>query len=835
MKNTKYDHQKVEKKWQEVWTEKKIYQSNLSEAEKPFYNLMMFPYPSAEGLHVGNMYAFTGSDIFGRYKRMSGFNVFEPIGLDGFGIHSENYALKVGRHPKEQAKISQENFYRQLHQIGNGYAWNNKLETYDPQYYKWTQWIFTKMFENNLAYRKKANVKWCPSCKTVLSDEQVEGGVCERCKSEVTTKELEQWFFKITDYTEHLLNNLKTIDWSPKVKEMQKNWIGKKIGINITYSIEELDKTITVFTTRPDTNFGATFIVLAPEYPLALEITTSEHKKEAEKYVKEAKNKSEIERIAEGRKKSGVFTGRFAINPLNNKKMPIWISDFVLKTVGTGALVGVPGHDKRDFEFAVKFKLPVVRVLVGKDGDKSEIKKVEQVYEENGTVINSNILNGLATDKAMEKIMDYLEKKGWGKRSVSYHLRDWLISRQRYWGPPIPMIYCEKCGWQTVPEKDLPVLLPEIKNWRPLGTGEGPLASDENFVRTKCPKCGGSAKRETDVSDTFLDSSWYFLRYPSVNENDTPWNKEITKKWLPVDMYIGGAEHSVLHLLYSRFLTMVFKDWGLLNFEEPYKKFRAHGLLISEGAKMSKSRGNVINPDDYIKKYGADVLRMYLMFLGPFDQGGDFQDKGVIGVKRFLTKVWNLQFTIKKIKNVEQARPLQILLNKLIKKVTEDIENLKFNTAIAAMMEFLNEVQKLMEADKKTDESGLTYEEFKTFLKLLAPFAPHMTEELWQRISNEQMNNKTNEQKKQFRSIHQESWPQYDKNSTQDEEVEIIVQVNGKMKTVLTVNSKQLTVKEEIIKLAKENEKVANALKDKKIKNTIFVPGRLINFVIASE
>ena len=754
----KYNPAKIEKKWAKAWTEKGIYQPDLKKSRKPFYNLMMFPYPSAEGLHVGNVYAFTGADIYGRYQRMKGNAVFEPIGLDGFGIHSENYALKVGKNPVEQAKISEKNFYRQLKLIGNGFAWQNRLETYDPDYYQWTQWIFIQMFKAGLAYRKKAAVNFCPSCKTVLSDEQVIAGSCERCQSNVVKKDLAQWFFRITKYAERLLKNLEKIDWTEKVKIAQRNWIGKKEGINIKYQILNSKYQIKCFTTRPDTNFGATFVVLAPEHGLVEKLLASHPRGEIEKYVDQAKKKTTIERIAEGREKTGVFTGFYCLNQLTNQKMPLYISDFVLMDYGTGAVVGVPGHDLRDFEFAKKFKLPVIRVVVGSNGDKSPIIRIEQVQEEEGKMVNSEFLNGMDIHQATEAMMVYLEKKSWGKRVTTFRLRDWCISRQRYWGAPIPMIYCEKCakkalgekkempGWFPVSDSELPVLLPKVKNWRPEGEGKGPLDKIPEFYEVKCPRCGGKAKRETDVCDTFLDSAWYFLRYPSIdaenpkseirnskwfdlahhpepvegqilNSNDQnskhlgirnlkleiPWNPEITRSWLPVDMYIGGAEHSVLHLMYSRFLTMVFKDLGLIDFEEPFSSFRAHGLLISEGAKMSKSKGNVVIPDKYIKKYGADTLRMYLMFIGPFSQGGDFRDEGIIGIYRFLGKVWRLangqmvrwSDGHKKEKNHSTMQPfshLNRLMHQTIKKVTEDIENLSYNTAIAALMNYLNQL-----------------------------------------------------------------------------------------------------------------------------------------------
>ncbi|MEK7450802.1 MAG: class I tRNA ligase family protein, partial [Patescibacteria group bacterium] len=683
LKIEKYNPAKIEAKWQGVWEEKKIYSPNLDTAKRPFYNLMMFPYPSAEGMHVGNMYAFTGADIYGRFKRMQGNDVFEPIGLDGFGIHSENYAIKVGRHPKEQAKISEKNFYRQLRATGNGYDWSRTVETYDPKYYKWTQWLFIQLFKAGLAYRSKAPVNFCPSCKTVLADEQVIDDKCERCSSIVEKKELEQWFFKITKYADRLLNGLSQIDWAERIKIAQRQWIGRSEGMIINFG------GIDVFTTRPETADGATFLVLSPQHPKVKEFKS----KEVIDYVKISTNKSDEERRKE---KSGVFTGEYIINPLTKKKIPVWIADYVLMGYGTGAIMAVPAEDERDREFAEKYKIPIERTS--------------------------------------------LSAKPVGKKVVNYHLRDWLISRQRYWGPPIPMINCSKCGWQPVAEDQLPVLLPDLKDWKPLGTGKSPLANHPEFYETNCPKCKGPAKRETDVSDTFLDSAWYFLRYIGTELDKKPFEEPRVKKWLPVSMYIGGPEHAVLHLLYSRFIWMVLYDLGYFDFsskgrpasgwDEPFTKFYAHGLIIKDGAKMSKSKGNVVVPDAYIKKYGADVLRCYLMFTGPFNMGGDFRDSGIEGMFRFLKRAWTLVLSVKG----KDANPaLDIFMHKTIKSVTEDMENLNYNTAIAHLMEYYNELYSFY-----TKHKMLNVIYCKTLVLLLAPLAPHMTEELFQRIKNQE-------------------------------------------------------------------------------------------------
>ena len=866
MKKTVYDPSSIEPKWQAKWEKEGIYQpdfdaankksslnSNKTKHKKPYYNLMMFPYPSAEGLHVGSMYAFGGVDVFGRFKRMMGYDVFEPIGLDGFGIHSENHAIKTNTHPVDHAKRTGKNFYRQLHAIGNSYAWDNKVETYDPDYYRWTQWLFVQLFKSGLAYKKNSPVNFCPSCKTVLSDEQVIDGRCERCGSIVEKRDLEQWFFRITNYVEQLLANIEQLNWSERVRLAQRNWIGKKEGINITYEIADSNETVTIFTTRPDTNFGATFIALAPEHELTKKLidggvkTDPQIVKKIKIYVEKAINKSEIDRVAEGKEKTGVFTGLYAINPLTGYQMPVWISDFVLGGFGTGALVGVPGHDKRDFEFATKFGLEIIRVVVGKDGDDSPITKIDQVQEDEGTMINSEFLNGINIHKATQKIMDYIEEKQYGKREVTYHLRDWLISRQRYWGPPIPMIYCESCAkksesWFTTnkknvadsesmagwyPEENLPVELPYIKNFKPLGTGKAPLANHPEFYETICPHCGGKAIRETDVSDTFLDSSWYFLRYLATDLQGVPFPmpKELAVKfnnakkdeiekaekrrvWLPVTSYIGGAEHSVLHLLYARFITMALQDMGYVDFEEPFSRFYAHGLIIKDGAKMSKSKGNVINPDDYIHKYGADTLRTYLLFLGPFNQGGDFRDSGIDGISRFLKRVWKLCTTSKIEESVLSAERLH-MMHQTIKGITEDMENLRFNTAIAKLMTYYNFLAK---------KSALTQKEMDVYLQLLAPFAPHMTEELWAMAGN-------------AFSIHTSEWPTFDEKYLKVDTVTIAVQVNGKLRTTISVPVADKDKKDLLEKLAREDEHMARFIVDG-VKKIIHVPGKILNFVV---
>lgn len=936
----KYIPSEIEPKWQERWKEDKLYSPDLDKAKNPYYALMMFPYPSAEGLHVGNMYAFTGVDITGRFNRMLGKDVFEPIGLDGFGIHTENYALKINQHPMKLSEITEKRFYEQLTMIGNGYDWTRTIETYKPGYYKWTQWLFLQMFKKGLAYKKNAKVNWCPSCLTVLADEQVISGECERCDSVVIQKELKQWFFKITEYAERLLGNLNHIDWSEKVKVAQRNWIGRSEGVLLNF--DEIE----VFTTRPDTLFGVTAVIISPEHPLLAKFTMPENKKKVEQYIKDSAKKSELER-KEQKDKTGVFTGSRVKNPINGEDLPVWVADYVLASYGTGAIMVVPAHDQRDFEFAVKFNLPikvVIEPVMGQKLDneqqrksiiaivldsknkkyltinwgkelggylfigggveegeelvdtvKREVKeetgyknlkfiaqtekihhhyrafskninreievtgllfelenkekddldlhsdekkrigiewltkedvrsKIEDeshfyafnrlvnglIYGEEGLMVESGQFNGLSSSQAREKISDYLEKHHLGQLQKQYHLRDWLISRQRYWGPPIPIIYCDKCGVVPVPEEDLPVELPFVEDFRPKGTGESPLASNPSFFNVKCPNCGGSARRETDVSDTFLDSAWYFFRYISTEFNDVAFDKDRVKKWLPVDVYIGGAEHSVLHLLYARFITMVLKDLGYIEFEEPFSKFIAHGLIIKDGVKMSKSKGNVVNPDDVIKKFGADMFRTYLMFLGPYTDGGDFSDSGMNGIRRFLERVWVLK---DKIKDLEFD--LKIMYG-VVKKVTENIEQVKFNTSIAFLMEWVNYL---------TKKDSISKEEYKTLLLLLAPFAPHITEELWSHFAPQGSRDKN-------WSIHQQSWPKFDNKYLEEKEVAVVVQINGKIRDIILIQKDMESNEEAVEKMAKESEKVIKFLDGKTVKKVIYVPGKVVNLVV---
>ncbi len=871
-----YNPRKVEDKWRKKWLEENRWQVNLEEAENPYYNLMMFPYPSAEGLHVGNLYAFVGSDIHGRYMRMRGYDVFEPIGFDAFGIHSENFAIKKGVHPRDLIKESTSNFRSQLEKTGNIYSWREEVNTTHPGYYKWTQWLFLQFHKAGLAYLKEAPAQWCPSCKTVLANEQVIAGKCERCDALVEEKYLKQWFLKITNYADRLLDNLSKIDWSEKTKTAQANWIGRSYGWRVKFSIhnsarnhtesdtEQHRNFVEVFTTRPDTLFGATYLVLAPEHHLVEKLKDSvENRDDVESYVAEAKKKTQEERTAEEgngstQEKTGVeLKGVEAVNPANNERIPVWIADYVLVEYGTGAIMAVPAHDERDFEFAEKYNLAIRPVITPEERDKQK-----NAYEGEGELINSGKFTGMRSKEAKEKIGEYVE----GNSEVHYHLRDWLISRQRYWGPPIPVIYCRRCRksqisnykLQTnsnnqnskvankleegidyttidgeeyaivpVPEESLPVELPYLEDYKPRGTGQSPLAQSEEFARVKCPECGDEAKRETDVSDTFLDSCWYFLRYPSRDIEDAPWREDRTKKWLPVDMYIGGQEHAVLHLMYARFITMFLYDRGFLHFDEPFKKFRAHGLLIREGAKISKSRGNVINPDDFFEAYGVDTVRTYLMFLSPFQEGGDWRDEGVKGVHRFLGRVWGIvqdnkqQITNNRqpttdnqqqtTSNRQQNSDLERVRHQTIKKVTEDIEQLRYNTAIASMMSYLNE----LEAHERAIEHT------KTLLVLLAPFAPYITEELWHRLA---------EVEGEEGSIHNQPWPEYDEEKTKESTITIPVQVNGKVRA--QIETERGTNKEELEKLALKNEKIKEILEGGEPDKVIAVPDKIVNIVI---
>ncbi|MGQ0704416.1 MAG: leucine--tRNA ligase, partial [Gemmatimonadales bacterium] len=723
-----YQPEVVEPKWQARWAERRTNEPDLDGATRPFYNLMMFPYPSAEGLHVGNFFAFTGADVYGRYQRLRGHQVFEPIGFDAFGIHSENFAIKTGTHPARLIPSNIANFRRQLTRLGGMFDWRHELSTTDPAYYQWTQWLFLQLYRAGKAYRKKAAVNWCPNDKTVLANEQVINGECERCGSPVEQRYLEQWFFRITDYAEPLLANLDDpakMDWSASTSTAQRNWIGRSEGAEIEFACPA--GPIRVFTTRPDTLFGATFMVLAPEHPMVDALTTSEARAGVEAYRRTAAAKDIVSRKIGEKDKTGIPIGATAINPATGQPIPIWIADYVLMEYGTGAIMAVPAHDERDFAFATRYALTIVRVLAGpgEDGTTPVTKAVTDGAELR--MVNSGPFSDLPAAEGFRRIVDWLEAQGTGKGTVRYRLHDWCISRQRYWGPPIPIIYCERCGPVPVPERDLPVILPEIPDFVPDDSGIPPLARHREWYEVPCPACGAPAHRETDVSDTFLDSAWYFLRYLATEVEDQPFHAERMRRWLPVSMYIGGNEHAVLHLLYARFITMVLHDQGFLPFEEPFRRFRAHGTIVKDGAKMSKSRGNVVIPDQYIARWGADSFRMYLMFLGPYEEGGDFRDEGLSGPRRFLDKVWELvrQTEQRTLVGQEVLQATVVKGHQTIKRVTAGLENLSYNTAIAALMELLNALRAVNCAERRI---------VKDLVIMLAPFAPHFAEECWERL-----------------------------------------------------------------------------------------------------
>lgn len=806
-----YEPQKVECKWQEKWRKSKIYRVEPETSSKPKkYILGMFPYPSGVGLHVGHARIYTAVDVIARWYRMKGFNVLNPQGWDAFGLPAENDAIKKKVNPNKLVPKNIANFERQCQMMGWSYDWDREINTSSSDYYKWTQWLFLKLYEAGHLYQADAPINWCPYCKTGLANEEVlPGGIHERCGQMTTKKDMKQWLFKITAYADRLLADLDDLDWPQGILDMQKNWIGRKEGIVIDYPVVGSNLKVSCFTTRPDTNFGATFVVLAPEHKDVFKLTAQGHIHEVKDYIKKTKAKSEVERISEIRAKTGVFTGSFVINRLNNRRMPVYISDFVLTSVGTGAVVGVPGHDKRDFEFSQKFGLPVIRVVIGPDGDNSQITKVDQVQEESGTMINSEFLDGMETQKAITAMTDYMVEKGWAKKMTSYHLRDWIFSRQRYWGEPIPLIHCPKCGVVPVPYEDLPVELPYIENYEPTGTCESPLSTIEEWVNVKCPKCGGQAKRETDTMPNWAGSCWYFLRFTDSQNEKEPFSKQKVDFWHPVDWYIGGAEHAVLHLLYARYWIKIFYDLDLLSFKEPFQKLSSVGMIWGEdGRKMSKSLGNVINPDDVVQEYGADTLRIYEMFIGPFSQATAWSTNSVVGCRRFLEKVWHLVRT-KIHEGKESPRDLEAKLHRLIKKIGSDIENMKFNTAIAAMMEFVNEWRQ--------HNQGLAKEEAMIFLRLLAPFAPHITEELWEKLGRE------------F-SIHAQPWPEYDEEVLAKREAMIIIQINGRARGKMSV--KAGITEQETKQKALAFEKIKKRIGQKQIKKIIFVPDKIINFVV---
>ena len=798
-----FNHKLIEKKWREKWAEKPI---NINDGKRPkYYCLDMFPYPSGNGLHVGHWRGYVISDAWSRYKLMQGHYVIHPMGWDAFGLPAENYAIKMGIHPAVSTAENVANIKKQINDIAAIYDWDMEVNTTDPAFFKWTQWIFVQMFKKGLAYEKEFPINWCPSCKTGLANEEVVNGKCERCGADVTKKNLRQWMLKITEYADRLLADLDTLDWPEKVVKMQTDWIGKSYGAEVDFPVDGRDEKITVYTTRPDTLYGATFMVLSPEHPMAAGLATADKKEEVEKYIYDASMKSNVDRM-QSKEKTGVFTGSYCINPLSKEKVPIWLSDYVLVDYGTGAIMCVPAHDDRDFEFATKFGLPIIQVIA-KDG--KEIENMTEAYTDaSGLVINSGEWNGYESSVLKKEAPLMIEKMGLGKKTVNYKLRDWVFSRQRYWGEPIPIIHCPKCGNVPVPEEELPLLLPEVESYQPTGTGESPLAAIDEWVNCKCPVCGADAKRETNTMPQWAGSSWYFLRYID-NKNDKELvSREKADEYLPVDMYIGGVEHAVLHLLYSRFYTKFLNDIGVVDFAEPFKKLFNQGMITGKnGIKMSKSKGNVVSPDDLVRDYGCDSLRMYELFVGPPELDAEWDDRGIDGVNRFLRRFWTLALESIE-KNVKATDEMIRTRNKLVKDITSRLESFSLNTVISAFMEYNN---KLMEIARK--DGGIDIETIEVFTRLLAPFAPHIAEEVWERCGHET-------------SVFHAGWPTWEEALTKDDTIEIPVQINGKTRAVIAIARD--AAKEDVI--AAGREAVAPKLTGTVVKE-IYVPGKILNIV----
>lgn len=798
-----YNHREIEQKWRKIWEKNPV---NVNDGTKPkYYCLDMFPYPSGNGLHVGHWRGYVISDVWSRYKLLNGHYIIHPMGWDAFGLPAENYAIKMGVHPAKSTAENVANMKRQMNEISALYDWDMEVNTTDPNFYKWTQWIFVKMFKAGLAYEKEMPINWCPSCKTGLANEEVVNGQCERCGEDVTKKNLKQWMLRITKYADRLLDDLDTLDWPDKVKKMQSDWIGRSFGAQVQFKVDGREEVIDVYTTRPDTLYGATFMVLAPEHPLSKQLATVECKAKVEEYIVNASMKSNVDRLQD-KEKTGVFTGSYAINPMNGKQVPIWISDYVLIDYGTGAIMCVPAHDSRDFEFATKFNIPIIQVIA-KDGVET-IPFNEPYVEAAGTMINSGEWNGLESSELKKNAAQMMEQKGIGKKTTNYKLRDWVFSRQRYWGEPIPIIHCPDCGCVPVPEEQLPLLLPEVETYQPTGTGESPLADIDEWVNTTCPCCGKPAKRETNTMPQWAGSSWYFLRYvDSLNEHEIV-NKEVAKALLPVDMYIGGVEHAVLHLLYSRFYTKFLYDCGILEFAEPFTKLFNQGMITGKnGIKMSKSKGNVVSPDDLVRDYGCDSLRLYELFVGPPELDSEWDDRGIDGVYRFITRFWNLVME-QKDNNIKPTEEMVKTRHKMIYDITNRLNNFSLNTVVSGFMEYNN---KMIDIAKK---DGLDKETLETAVVLLAPFVPHLCEQLWSELGHEE-------------SVFKSAWPQFDLEAMADNEKEVAVQVNGKTKVVIKVPAD--IEKDAAISLGKE------ALGDKcngSIVKEIYVPGRIINIVV---
>ena len=798
-----YDHTAIEQKWSAHWRAHRTFELDLTTARRPYYNLMMFPYPSAEGLHMGNLFSYIGSDIHGRFRRALGYDVFEPIGFDAFGIHSENFALKVGRHPRELIPANVANFRRQLRRIGAIFDWSHEVDTTDPSYYRWTQWLFLRLFDAGLVYRKEAPVNWCPSCRTVLAAEQAAGGSCERCDTGVEQRLMFQWFARISRFADRLLSNLDWIDWSEITKHTQRQWIGRSEGTLISFPLEGRDESIDVFTTRPDTLWGATYLVLAPEHSLVSRVTTAEARQQVEAYQRASSARSLMERQQTGERKTGVFTGACVIHPATGSPIPVGLADYVIMGYGTGAIMAVPAHDRRDFDFATAMGLPIHQVI--EDGESAPLP-----FEGEGRLVNSGPFSGCESVPARESITAWLENSQSGHKEIQYRLRDWCLSRQRYWGPPIPIVHCDDCGPVRVADEDLPVILPDLTDYAPDGSGRSPLARCEQFVNTRCPTCQRPARRETDVSDNFLDSAWYFLRYPCSHRDDVPFDPAALEPWLPVHMYVGGNEHAVLHLMYTRFLTMALHDLGILPFKEPFRRFRANGVITRDGAKMSKSKGNVVSPDELLDRYGADTVRAYLMFSGNFQEGGDFQEGGIHGVRRFLVRLWKYACETDFSPGAIDNGDIERTVHQTIAKVTRDLEEMRYNTAIPALMELLNA---LSSARRHYIEA------VRIMLHLLSPFAPFITEELWQRVGAEG-------------KLADTAWPVSDPAKARAATVTVVVQVDGKVRARLQLPAG--TAREDVEACARRDDRVTAWLQGSEVARTVYVPDRLLNFVIRS-
>ena len=800
-----YDFHKIEKKWQDFWDEDKTFRAEDDFSKKKFYGLVEFPYPSGHGLHVGHPRSYTALDIICRKRRLEGYNVLYPMGWDAFGLPTENYAIANKIHPHIVTENNIKNFKRQLKSIGFSFDWDREINTTDPSYYKWTQWIFLKLFEKGLAYKQEMPINWCTSCKVGLANEEVVGGVCERCGGEVVQKRKSQWMLRITEYAQRLIDDLEGLDYIDKVKVSQINWIGRSEGAEVDFKLADTDKSLTVYTTRPDTLFGATYMVLSPEHPYIDELEDRITNLDAvREYQKQAAHKSEFERTEMAKDKTGVeLCGIKAINPVTGNEIPVWISDYVLMTYGTGAIMAVPAHDERDWDFAKKFNLPIIEVVGGGE----DVQKEAYTDVADGVMVNSGFLTGLKVKDAIKKMIEYLEEKGIGKKKVNYKLRDWVFSRQRYWGEPIPLVWCDKCGWVALPEESLPLTLPEIEDFTPGDEGESPLSKAEDWIKTTCPHCGGPARRETDTMPQWAGSSWYFLRYIDPHNDDALAAQDKLNYWLPVDWYNGGMEHTTLHLLYSRFWHKFLYDIGVVKTPEPYKKRTSHGMILGENnEKMSKSRGNVVNPDEVVDKFGADTFRTYEMFIGAFDQATPWSENGVRGCHKFIERVWKLQDML--TDGDSYSKELENNMHKTIKKVSDDIEKMKFNTAVAALMSLVNDFYKA---------GSITRGEFRTLLLLLNPTAPHITEEMWQNCGFEGY-------------IHNAEWPSYDEDKTRDDEIEIVFQVNGKIRGKMSVAAG--LDRDALSEFVMAKDEVSAAVGDKQIVKVIAVPDKLVNIVV---